>query len=534
MLNHTWGLNHVAHRPELEPVTKRKSLYVALDKMPRMTKTKILVDLKPAFDGFAGIPQETRLLFTGWRRLQGLHTQGLIQHGGRRLRAALLPHHASLPESRRIFQLSKFVVSLNERPYSNVWENFAENVSRYVALNMLSTRTALGFSVPHSVFDARLFSDFVWRTFFDKTLSAAEKDGITLDDFMAVQPSRKQFHEVGLRSSSLRKVAHYPLLDTKGFDYFLAQTPFPGRVSTGTQMIVRYHDAVPILMPHTIADKAFHQATHFQALRANIESGALLSCISEATRQDLLTVFPQAEKQTFVIHNMVSEEYFEDDVPRSLVARLVRNRLAEMPEFKSKLGLDKQVEDEFEYLLIVSTIEPRKNHMLLVNAWERLKYSTHPRLKLIVVGNMGWDQGPVIKAFKPWAEKGELFYLQNVPSQELRVLYQHALATVCPSVAEGFDYSGVEAMLCGCPVISSNIAVHREIYQDASEFFNPYSVDDAARIMRGVVAVENSDLRVALRARGRRVAQLYLPKNILPKWADYFESQKINSDGSDR
>lgn len=491
-----------------------------------MKKAKILVDLKPAFDGFAGIPQETRLLFTGWRRLPGLHTQGLIQHGGRRLRAALTPRHATLSESRRIFQLSKFIVSLNERPYSNAWENLTESVSKYAALSMLRTRTTLGLPVPQSVFDARLFGDFVWRTFFDKTLSASEKDGITQDDFMVVQAPRNHFHKVGLRSGSMQTLARYPTLDTRGFDYFLAQTPFPGRVSKGTQMIVRYHDAVPILMPHTIADKAFHQATHFHALRANIASGALMSCISEATRQDLLTVFPEAEKQSFVIHNMVSEEYFEDDALRTLVPRIARNRLADVAEFKTKLGADKLVGDDFDYLLMVSTIEPRKNHQLLVSAWERLKYSTHPNLKLIVVGNLGWDHKGVIKAFKPWAEKGDLYYLQNVPSPELRVLYQHAVATVCPSVAEGFDYSGIEAMRCGCPVVSSDIVVHREIYQDASEYFNPYSVDDAAGVIGAVIVAGAQAHRAGMSARGRAVAQRYLPKNILPKWAEFFEQRQ--------
>ena len=155
--------------------------------------------------------------------------------------------------------------------------------------------------MPHRVFDSKLFGDFIWRTFFDKTLNASEKETIARDDYIVIQPPRNYFHKVGLKSMSLRSKPRYSLLDTRGFDYFLAQTLFPGRVSAETQLIVRYHDAVPILMPHTINDKAFHQATHFQALRSNVESGALFSCISEATRQDLLTVFPQVEKRTFVI-----------------------------------------------------------------------------------------------------------------------------------------------------------------------------------------------------------------------------------------
>ncbi len=495
--------------------------------MNTTTKTKILVDLKAAFDGFAGIPQETRLLFSGLRRLEGLDAKGLIQHGGRRLRPGLIGKAGKMSEARRIFQLSKFIVSLSERPYSGVWDAMADNVNRLIALNLLQARVSLGLEVPHSIFDSRLFGDFIWRTFFDKTLNATEKDAIAQDDYMVVQSSRNHFHKVGLKSMSLRSMPRYPSLDTRGFDFFIAQTPFPGRVSAGTQMIVRYHDAVPILMPHTINDKAFHQATHYQALRANVESGALFSCISEATRQDLLTVFPQVERQTFVIHNMVSQEYHEEDeTPRSIVPRLVRNRLADVAEFKSSAGLDKLVGDDFEYLLMVSTIEPRKNHQLLVSAWERLKYSSHPDLKLVVVGSLGWDQGAVMKAFKPWAEKGDLYYLQNVPSTELRVLYRHAAATVCPSLAEGFDYSGVEAMRCGCPVISSDIPVHREIYQDASVYFNPYSVDEAARAIGTILSPGAEQLRAGLTAHGRVISSLYLPDAILPKWAEFFERQR--------
>jgi glycosyltransferase involved in cell wall biosynthesis len=486
-----------------------------------LSKIDVLVDLKPALDGYAGIPQETRLLFAALRNLGNANVDGLIQHGGRRLRSGLTKKSAQWPESRRIFQLSKFIVSLSDRPYDGMWSAWADSVDRYFALIGLQWQTALGRPIPCSVFESSLFADFVWRTFFDKTLNSSEMAGIAGARFRIARSSRNHFHKVGLRSLGLRGVAKYPLLDTDGFDFFIAQTPFPGRVSAGTQMVVRYHDAVPVLMPHTVSDKAFHQATHFHALRSNIQSGALFSCISEATRKDLLTIFPDAEPQTLVIHDMVSEEYFQEESARSLAGRIVRNRLAETPEIKVDRVDRSKTETElpdFPYLLMVSTIEPRKNHLALVSAWERLKYNSHPDLKLIIVGALGWDHGAALRAFKPWIEQRELFWLQNVPSAELRVLYRHAAATICPSLAEGFDYSGIEAMRCGCPVIASDIPVHREIFDGGAVYFNPYSVDDAATKIASVISPDSGAMRERMVEEGLQVAGRYLPSRILPKW----------------
>ena len=72
---------------------------------------KILVDLKPALDGYAGIPQECRLLFKGLSQMDGFEVEGLIQHGGRRLRPALPAQHR-LSTDQQIDRLSKFVVSM--------------------------------------------------------------------------------------------------------------------------------------------------------------------------------------------------------------------------------------------------------------------------------------------------------------------------------------------------------------------------------------------------------------------------------------
>jgi len=237
----------------------------------------------------------------------------------------------------------------------------------------------------------------------------------------------------------------------------------------------------------------------------------------------LLKIFPQLEGRATVIHNIVSGEYFEENSPRRLIYQIIRTRLGDADEFGTELGgltfdASQQRGRDFQYLLMVSTLEPRKNHLLFLHAWERLKYTTMPKLKLVVVGNKGWDCKPILQAFRPWAERGDLYYLNNVPSDELRVLYRHAAATVCPSLAEGFDYSGIEAMASGGIVISSDIPVHREVFQDASAYFNPYSQDDAAAVMQQVLGPGNSEWRQALLAAGSRVASRYTYEAILPRW----------------
>jgi hypothetical protein len=173
---------------------------------------------------------------------------------------------------------------------------------------------------------------------------------------------------------------------------------------------------------------------------------------------------------------------------------------------------------------MVSTIEPRKNHLTLLSAWERLRVEIFPKLKLLVVGETGWRNKPIVRKFRPWMERGDIFLVEDVPSADLRLLYKHARATICPSFGEGFDFSGVEAMKSGGAVIASDIAVHREIYADAAEFFNPYSVGDAARAIQAVIGPANTARRGELIAKGAVVARRYDYEVILPKWEAFLKT----------
>ena len=102
-------------------------------------------------------------------------------------------------------------------------------------------------------------------------------------------------------------------------------------------------------------------------------------------------------------------------------------------------------------------------------------------------------------------------------------MYNPSAATVCPSLAEGFDYAGIEAMRCGGITIASDIPVHREIYGNASEYFSPYSPEDAASVIGRVLARESAPLRERLRDAGSLVSDRYTARNILPKWHAFFD-----------
>lgn len=494
---------------------------------------KVLVDLKPALDGYAGIPQETRLLFANLSKVKTLQIQGLIQHGSKKIKPGLKISGVSLSSAKKVNKLGKVVISI--APSQK--QTYANKLLDIMNFHLVKIQTLLGKSISRSVFETEHFQDFIWRSFFSKSLDSSYKKNITSLKYYLIQPSRQTLHQVGLENRYLGFSPIYAKINTKGAQFFLAQTPFPGRVSQETILLIRYHDAVPLLMPDTISENKMHQASHFYALQDNVQSGAWFICISESSRQDLIKLFPEVEGRTRVIHNIVSDEFFESDINPQQVLKIISNRIGNLENKKNKKmeikkipfnieNINFDINKEFEFLLTVSTIEPRKNYFLLLEVFEQLKATTHPNLKIIIVGSLGWEYTSILQAFIPLAMRGDLFYLSDVPIYELRVLYQCASATICPSLGEGFGYPGVEAMRCGGIVIASDIPVHREIYDNASVYFDPYNVKDAASIIAKTLnpSLEGEALRSILRTNAKQVSARYLKENVLLQWRNFFEN----------
>lgn len=498
----------------------------------------VLAELRPALDGHFGIPQETRLLFSALASIEDIELSGMLQMSVRPTLGGVAAL-GSLPLAERVHRYAQTVISLKGLAAAD-WK---QGVSQWLGLQSLRWRLRLAAwfgwgHLPLRHLETRYFEDYVWQALFARSVPPEERERVLRCNHRICPAPWRFQHLVGLERRWLLRRSAYPYLDTRGLAVFIAQTPYPGRVHRDTALVVHYHDAIPILMPHTISDRAFHEASHFQALAANVRSGAWFVCVSDTTRQDLLRLFPEAEERTVTIHNMLPSHYFPAPwEPRRLAGIVQRYEYGEYTDPKAKkkvrsyqLGrrlsgheksgfLRECFNDQPRYVLMVSTIEPRKNHLRMLEAWEAFRAREGDDLRLVLVGHIGWDYQSMLEACERWVELGALFLLHSVPADALRILYRHALVTVCPSIGEGFDFSGAEAMRCGGVVVASDIPVHREVYGAAAEYFDPYDTATLRDALHHLILAPDADeRREQLRVAGADQSARYLPECIVPEW----------------
>ena len=128
------------------------------------------------------------------------------------------------------------------------------------------------------------------------------------------------------------------------------------------------------------------------------------------------------------------------------------------------------------YFICVGTIEPRKNHLLLLNLWramaDKLPGGAIPRL--IIVGRRGWENEQVIDMFERCiALRGHVEELNGCSDQRMQMLLRGARALLLPSFAEGYGMPVAEALAAGTPVICSDLPALREAGGDVPDFLDP-------------------------------------------------------------
>lgn len=122
--------------------------------------------------------------------------------------------------------------------------------------------------------------------------------------------------------------------------------------------------------------------------------------------------------------------------------------------------------------LTVGTMEPRKNHAYLLDAFESV-WKQCPQAKLCIVGRIGWKVDKLLKRIRRHRRFGtSLFLFNDLNDSELQWCYQRAKAFVFPSVVEGFGLPIVEALHHGLRVMASDTPIHREVANDFCAYFD--------------------------------------------------------------
>ncbi len=133
--------------------------------------------------------------------------------------------------------------------------------------------------------------------------------------------------------------------------------------------------------------------------------------------------------------------------------------------------------------LVVGTIEPRKNHSYLLDAFD-LVWRRHPRVRLCLAGAIGWNCEKTLERIRNHPRFGRsLLMFNDLSDAELQYCYRHAKALVFPSIIEGFGLPIVEALHLGLPVLAGDTPIHREVGHDFCRYFDLSAASSLAALV---------------------------------------------------
>ena len=188
----------------------------------------------------------------------------------------------------------------------------------------------------------------------------------------------------------------------------------------------------------------------------------LLLADSQATAEDIQVLLDIPENRIRVTPLGVGAEFY----PRSQDERQAVCSKYSLPD---------------QFFLFIGTLEPRKNLVRLIKAWDKAYDSGLPHL--VIAGRRGWKAGAIFDALRR-VRHGDALHLPGfVPDEDLPALLSAAQALVWPSLMEGFGLPPLEAMACGTPVLTSNLSSMPEVVGHAGLLVNPVNEDQIAEAM---------------------------------------------------
>jgi len=248
----------------------------------------------------------------------------------------------------------------------------------------------------------------------------------------------------------------------KGFDDFLYHGPnfylpdFPGR------KIATFHDLSPFTWAHCHAPERL-RFMRKECLKAIKRADALITD-SEYTRREVADYFSWPLDRIHAVPLACGPEFH----PRGA------NELQGVARYRLKYK---------SYTLFVGTIEPRKNILVLLDAYARLPLALRQSHPLVLTGYRGWRSEAIHARIDAAHREGWANYLGFVPTDDLPMLYAGAALFAFPSLYEGFGLPVLEAMASGVPVVCSTSSSLPEVAGDAALMCDPQDIDRLAELL---------------------------------------------------
>jgi alpha-1,2-rhamnosyltransferase len=152
--------------------------------------------------------------------------------------------------------------------------------------------------------------------------------------------------------------------------------------------------------------------------------------------------------------------------------------------------------DERSTYVMVSTLEPRKNHSYLLDTFDAL-WAKGIEVNLCFIGRVGWKVDDLLARIKSNSEyQRRLFFWSDINDVELAYCYKHASMLVFPSFIEGFGLPIIESLGHGLPVLASDTPIHREVGLDHIGYFD---LADPGSLEKQIEGIEKNGIPDALR-----------------------------------
>jgi glycosyltransferase involved in cell wall biosynthesis len=257
----------------------------------------------------------------------------------------------------------------------------------------------------------------------------------------------------------------------------------------GALNVVTIYDLTALLFPeyHTADTRELQQRKY----RFAQEEADAVIAISEATKRDIVSHLEIPAERVHVVHGGTNPAF-----------RPIEDRQA-VAQALAPLGLVPG-----NYILYVGTIEPRKNLVRLVEAYNQVRRMVSaPVPKLVLVGGAGWQFHDVFARIEALDLKNMVVYAGRVSTDLLPALYNGAVLFVYPSLYEGFGLPPLEAMACGVPVVTSNVSSLPEIVGDAGVLVDP--TDTQALVATLATLLGDAQRRSDMVARGLARAERF-------------------------